>query len=243
MGFIVPIENFSFIWTRHQYRWSAAYFDLYSAFMAMEQWGFFSVPHLLWYGASVYNGHLRGPVTLKPVGERLEVESHYLFYDLGLLWLGFENPTFSLRGICERYTLINHNAYQNEIFIFCLFFSFLCHEKWLSGHFYFISFVMYFQGHCSSFTYFSEEFISLRFKETLSQLLIRFKSKWQNILKYCKFYRTFISNDTCDVKYKLYKNWIKLLNQKIFLLITNFENTSCFTAATPGKYVFPSKPT
>ena len=27
--------------------------------MAILQWGFFSVPHLLWNGASVYNGHLR----------------------------------------------------------------------------------------------------------------------------------------------------------------------------------------
>ena len=29
-----------------------------------EQWGFFSVPHILWHGASVYNGHLRGPIKL-----------------------------------------------------------------------------------------------------------------------------------------------------------------------------------
>ena len=34
--------------------------------MAIEQWRFFSVPHLLWHGASVYNGHLRRPVTLSP---------------------------------------------------------------------------------------------------------------------------------------------------------------------------------
>ena len=30
-----------------------------------------SVPHLLWHGASVDNGHLRGHVTLTPVAERL----------------------------------------------------------------------------------------------------------------------------------------------------------------------------
>ena len=29
--------------------------------------------HLLWYGASVYYDHLRGPVTLTPIAERLEV--------------------------------------------------------------------------------------------------------------------------------------------------------------------------
>ena len=41
----------------------AANFDLCSALMAIEQWGFSSMPHLLWYGTSVYNGHLWGPVT------------------------------------------------------------------------------------------------------------------------------------------------------------------------------------
>ena len=47
--------------------------DLYSALMAIEQWWLFSVPHLLWQGASVYNGHLRGHVTLEPVAERIAV--------------------------------------------------------------------------------------------------------------------------------------------------------------------------
>ena len=32
------------------------------------------VPHLLWHGTIVYNGHLRRPVTLTPVVERLSVE-------------------------------------------------------------------------------------------------------------------------------------------------------------------------
>ena len=54
-------------------------FDLCSALMAIEQWGFFSMslrnmPHLLWHGISVYNGHLSGPVTLTPITERLVVE-------------------------------------------------------------------------------------------------------------------------------------------------------------------------
>ena len=54
----------------------ATNFDLYSALMAIEQWGFFSVPHLLWHGLSVYNGHLRGPVTLThtPIAEHLAME-------------------------------------------------------------------------------------------------------------------------------------------------------------------------
>ena len=29
----------------------------YAALVAIEQWDFFSVPHLLWQGASVYNGY------------------------------------------------------------------------------------------------------------------------------------------------------------------------------------------
>ena len=40
----------------------------------MEQWGVFSAPHLLWQGTSIYNGHLRGPVTLTTAAERLAVE-------------------------------------------------------------------------------------------------------------------------------------------------------------------------
>ena len=35
---------------------------------------FFSVPHLLWNGASVQNGYLRGPVTLTLIAEGLAVE-------------------------------------------------------------------------------------------------------------------------------------------------------------------------
>ena len=44
------------------------------ALMAIEQWVFFSVPHLLWHRASVYNGHLQRPRTLTPIAERLAVE-------------------------------------------------------------------------------------------------------------------------------------------------------------------------
>ena len=40
-------------------------FDLCSELMIIEQWGFLSVPHKLCQGASIYYGHLRGPVTLR----------------------------------------------------------------------------------------------------------------------------------------------------------------------------------
>ena len=49
-GFFVPLEYFLLIWIRHNYRWKAANFDLCSAPMAIEQWGFFSGPRLLWRG-------------------------------------------------------------------------------------------------------------------------------------------------------------------------------------------------
>ena len=67
--FIVPLENSSLMWRRHHYWWRFANFDLCSALLVIEQRGFSSVPHLLWHGASVYNGHLRGPVTLTPIAE------------------------------------------------------------------------------------------------------------------------------------------------------------------------------
>ena len=47
----------------HHYWWWTSNFDLCSATKANEQWRFFSMPNLLWHGASVYNGHLRGSMT------------------------------------------------------------------------------------------------------------------------------------------------------------------------------------
>ena len=98
-GVIHPTWEFFTHTEMSPYWWRAANFDLCSAIMAIEQWGFFSMPHLLWHRASVYNGHLRGPVTLTPIAERLALGCHYLFL-WGLLWLGFEHPTFWLRGKC-----------------------------------------------------------------------------------------------------------------------------------------------
>ena len=55
------------------------------------------MPHFLWHGASVNNGHLRGPVTLTSIAERLEVEISVSVFDLGLSRLGFEHPTFCMQ--------------------------------------------------------------------------------------------------------------------------------------------------
>ena len=74
----------------------AVNFNLCSTPMAIELWGFFSVPNLLWHGASVYNGHLPGHVTLTSVAS--SVANTTCFFDLGLLRLEFEHPTFRMRG-------------------------------------------------------------------------------------------------------------------------------------------------
>ena len=74
LWFFVPLNIFTLKWRLHNYWWRAANFDLCSALMAIEQWGFLSVPHLLWHRASVYNGHLGGPLTLIHIAERLSVE-------------------------------------------------------------------------------------------------------------------------------------------------------------------------
>ena len=78
--FFVPLEIFLLILRPHHYRWGAANVDLCSALKAIEQWGFFSVPRLLWHGASVYNGHHRGSATLIPTTERLASKLTLLIY-------------------------------------------------------------------------------------------------------------------------------------------------------------------
>ena len=66
-------QNFSRMWRRHHYRRRAANFDLCSALIVIDQWELFCV-QLLWYGISIYNGHLWGLVTLTPIVERLAIE-------------------------------------------------------------------------------------------------------------------------------------------------------------------------
>ena len=60
--------------------------------MAIEQWGFISVLHLLLHVASVYNGHLRGPVTLTPIPERLAVELSVPIFTTWV-WRGWDSNT------------------------------------------------------------------------------------------------------------------------------------------------------
>ena len=92
-----PAWVFTHIWRRHNYRWRAV-FDLHPALMAIEQWGFFCTQHLLWYGASVFNGHLRGSVTLTPIAERSAVELSLPFLRLRSVTAGIRRPYLPQAG-------------------------------------------------------------------------------------------------------------------------------------------------
>ena len=116
--FVVPSRTFH-SWKSHHCRWSAANFDLCLALMAIEQWGFFSVPHLLWQGASVYNGRLRGPVTNTFCWAFSSGAVTTCLHDLGLSWLIFEHPTFRLRG--ERSSPVRHRRNPPPFFLHLLF--------------------------------------------------------------------------------------------------------------------------
>ena len=74
LGGFRPTREIALICTRH-----IAGEGLHTALMAIEQWGIFNVPHLLWYGPTLYNGHLRAErlaVTLSlPVLSRPRIES------------------------------------------------------------------------------------------------------------------------------------------------------------------------
>ena len=60
MEFSVPLENFSLIWRHHHCRWRAANFELCSALMAIEQWGFFNVPRAVATGDRTPISRMRG---------------------------------------------------------------------------------------------------------------------------------------------------------------------------------------
>ena len=86
-------------------------------FTHIETWGFFSVPHLLLLGASVYNGFLRGPVTPTTTGFFRAFSSWAAttcFYDVGLSRLWFEQPNFRL------FIYICSKNWNTHLYIFLL---------------------------------------------------------------------------------------------------------------------------
>ena len=124
LGVFVPL-----IWRRHHYRWRIANFDLCSALMVIEQWGFFSVPHPLWLGATYIMVISEDPWHSHLHLERLAVELSLPVYDLGLSRLGFEHPTFLLRG--EGFNPLHHHC---DCFVFWREFIISNHHVFL--HFY-----------------------------------------------------------------------------------------------------------
>ena len=75
LGFFVPLENFSFILRCRLYRWRTANFDLCSALIDIERWGFLNVPYPMWHwnpfimvtSEDIWHSH-------RLVAQRLEVE-------------------------------------------------------------------------------------------------------------------------------------------------------------------------
>ena len=62
---------------------------------------FFSLPHILWHWASVYNGHIRWHVALTPVAERFKLSLP--IFTIGLSGLDANTQPFA----CEVYALTN----------------------------------------------------------------------------------------------------------------------------------------
>ena len=85
---LVGFIGFSLIWRRTHYRWRAIDFDLCSALMTIEQWGFFSVhancdtgpPFIMVISKDPWHSHL------------LQWSCHFLFIRLDLWPVGFEHP-------------------------------------------------------------------------------------------------------------------------------------------------------
>ena len=104
----VQIEKLSLISRGHHCWWRAPHFDLCSALMTIRQWGLFYVQHPLWHGTSDYNGNIRGPLILVPNAKRFASGAvNTCLNDLSLPQLGFEHPTFRLRG--QRSNQLRHH--------------------------------------------------------------------------------------------------------------------------------------
>ena len=96
---------FSLIWRRHHYWLKASNFALCSTLLAIEQWRFFSVPHVLWHGASFYvmvsedSWHSHLLLSVKRW-------SCHCFLRLRSIAAGFRTPNLSL----ERTNALTHCA-------------------------------------------------------------------------------------------------------------------------------------
>ena len=124
LGFLRPIREFFTHMEAPPFPVKDFKFWPISAHMAIEQWGFFSVPQLLWHGASVYNDHLRGLHHLRELvtPEVLAVELSLPVLMTGLSRTGFKHPTFRMWG--ERSNRLRHRSVGNLVNTLLLIFPF-----------------------------------------------------------------------------------------------------------------------
>ena len=87
---------FSLIWRRHHCLWRAANVDLCLGLMAIKQGGFFSMPHLLWHWASVYNVQPEDPWHPHLLPSVWQWSCHYLFLRLRSVTVGIQTPNLPL---------------------------------------------------------------------------------------------------------------------------------------------------
>ena len=87
-------------------------YTLYSVFMDIAHWGFFNRTHKLWHGTTLYNGDLRGLVTLSPFCSGCVTTC---IKDLGLSRPGNE-PRFSVSK-ANTLPLRHHGGFRNIFFI------------------------------------------------------------------------------------------------------------------------------
>ena len=97
------------------------FFYICSERMPIEQWGFFNVPHLLWHGASLNDGHQRGDVILTPVAERLAVELSLPVFTT-LVFCGWDSNTQSsawkANALAHCTTAVVKNCCIAELFMY-----------------------------------------------------------------------------------------------------------------------------
>ena len=95
--------------------------------------------HPLWHGASIHNGHPRGPMTLTPIAERLAVKLSLTVFTTKVC-RGWDSNT---QQICLRYDSSNP----------------LRHRR---GCFHYISFLLLYIHQRSIWTFYSAKFMKIR---------------------------------------------------------------------------------
>ena len=88
------------------------------------------MPHLLWHGASVYNGHLRGPVTLIPIAERLAVELLLPVLRIRSVAARIRTPNLPLAGQRLKPLRYRRGHFEDLSYSYFVFWIFSFYDKW-----------------------------------------------------------------------------------------------------------------